>query len=300
MKFNQLRDFVAVAEAGSLRGASSRLGVAQPAITRSVQELERGLCSQLFIRGARGVTLTPVGQVFLTRAQGILEEVRRAREEVEQISGGSRGELVVALSTAAHFGVLPRVLRRFRRRYPEVRIRLIEGFLPMLEADLDRGRIDFYVGPHPQSAVSATLRIEKVLSNERVLVARAGHPRAATTRLSDLTDADWLTTSITRDAAKELNSFFAERGLPPPRLLYHCQTALSVLSVMLNTDTLAMLPRQWVDSPAMRGVLVELPVGARFPAPNLVLVRKAGLGLTPAGQHFVDLIRTVADPAPSS
>ena len=116
MKFNQLRDFVAVAENGSLRGAARALGLAQPAITRSIQELEHSLGAQLFIREARGVRLTPIGQDFLVRAMTILGEVRRARESVHQLQDGVEGELVLGLSIAGHLGVFGKVLNRFRTR----------------------------------------------------------------------------------------------------------------------------------------------------------------------------------------
>ena len=91
MKFNQLRDVVAIAERGSLRAAARHLALAQPALTRSVHELERELGVPLFERRARGMILTPMGEAFVRRASAVLSEVRRARDEVEQLHGGTRG-----------------------------------------------------------------------------------------------------------------------------------------------------------------------------------------------------------------
>mgnify|MGYP002622526106 CR=1 FL=1 len=89
---------MAVAEKGSLRAAARSLGLAQPAITRSIQELEHSLSAQLFIREGRGVTLTPIGEGLLLRAITILGDVRRAREAVSQQQGSAEGELVVQKS----------------------------------------------------------------------------------------------------------------------------------------------------------------------------------------------------------
>ena len=94
MKFNQLRDVVAIAERGSLRAAARHLALAQPALTRSVHELERELGVPLFERRARGMILTPMGEAFVRRANAVLSEVRRARDEVEQLHGGTRGRVV--------------------------------------------------------------------------------------------------------------------------------------------------------------------------------------------------------------
>ena len=147
MKLNQLRDVVAIAERGSLRAAARHLTLAQPALTRSVHELERELGVPLFERRARGMILTPMGEAFVRRASAVLSEVRRARDEVEQLHGGTRGRVVAGLSLAAHIALLPPALKPFRARYPQVQLHLIEGLYPALEAGLKDGSVDFYVGP---------------------------------------------------------------------------------------------------------------------------------------------------------
>lgn len=294
MKFNHLRNFVAVAEAGSLRSAARRLDLAQPAITRSIQELEHSLGAQLFIRGARGVRLTPVGQVFLTRARSVLHDIRRASDEVSQIQGAAEGNLTVGLSIAGHMGVLERVLRPFTLRYPRVRLHLIEGFLPTLENDLIAGSVDFYIGPVADGLVPADLTLVKLFDNERIVVGRRDHPRSGAGSLADLKDATWLTTSITHEAEDELTAAFTDLGLPPPHLMAKCQSALSILSVLIGTDMLAMVPRQWVDSPLVKDLVVPFQLREQFSAPPISLVHRTGLGLTPAADHFVTLVRKAA------
>lgn len=291
MKFNQLRDFVAVAEAGSLRAASRSLNLAQPAITRSIQELEHSLGAQLFIRGARGVRLTPVGRTFLSRARSILEEIRRARDEVGQIQGKTDGDIVVGLSIAGHMGVLDRVLRPFTQRYPRIRLRVIEGFLPTLEGGLVDGSMDFFIGPAIGGRIAPDLVLTKLFDNERLVIGRRDHPLAGARTLADLRDAHWLTTSITHDAEDELSATFAERGLPAPTLMGQSQSALSVLTLLLGTDLLAMAPRQWVESPMARDLIAPIALEERFAAPPIMLVHRAGLRLTPAAEHFVTLVQ---------
>lgn len=294
MKLNQLRDFVAVAEAGSLRGASRTLGLAQPAITRSIRELERALGAQLFTRESRGVRLTPVGEDFLPRAIAILGDVRRAQESVQQRQSSTEGELVIAFSVASHISLLPAVLPSFKRRFPGVRLRLIEGLFPALEPALRNGQIDHYVGPVPPGRMPRDLHLVKLFDNERVVVLRKGHPLAGTRNLADLAGASWLTTSVTRTTDDELSSVFTERGLPQPVLGGHGHSALSILTLMLHADHLAMMPVQWVRSPVFGDYLEELPLGERFPAPPIMLVHKAGLGHTPAGDYFQHLIEREA------
>jgi LysR family transcriptional regulator of abg operon len=294
MKFNQLRDFVAVAENGSLRAAARSLGLAQPAITRSIRELEHSLSAQLFIREARGVRLTPIGQDFLVRAMIILGEVRRAREAISQQQDDVEGELVVGLSVAGHLGIFANILRSFQNRYPGVKLRIIEGLLPTLEADLRNGLVDLYVGPAPEEAQPADLNVVKLFDNHRVVIGRRGHPLAGAKTLRDLADASWLTTSITRDAADELNQVFAEHGLGAPRLVCQSQSALSVITVLINSDILAMMPVQLIESPIADGLLEEIKLDREFAAPPIMMMHRTGIGLTPAGEYFIHLVRRAA------
>src|SRR5271165_1497595 len=178
MKLHHLRDIVAIAEHGGLRAASRHLQIAQPALTRSLSELERELGAPLFERHSRGMALTQMGRAFVPRATAILNEVRRAREEVEQLQGGTRGHVTVALSIAAHIMLVPKALRSFRVRYPNVQLRIIEGVYPTIESELRNGSIDFYVGPEPGHPVPSDLLQEPVFHNTRTVLCRRNHPLA--------------------------------------------------------------------------------------------------------------------------
>lgn len=102
MKLNALRDFLAVAERGGVRAAARHLGLAQPAISRSIAELEKELGAALFERHAKGVQLTPVGLAFLRRATAIHHEIQRARDEAGQLRGAVNGRVTLGMSTAPH------------------------------------------------------------------------------------------------------------------------------------------------------------------------------------------------------
>ena len=298
MKLNQLRDVAAIAKQGSLRGAARALGLAQPALTRSVRELEHELGAPLFERARRGMTLTTVGEAFVRRANAILTDVQRAQEEVEQISGGIGGSLVAGLSIAAHIALLPRSLQRFRKRYPDVRLRILEGFFPTLESGLKDGSIDFYMGPRPATPIPEGLLMEKLFDNTRLIICRSGHPLArratpgAPASLEDLTGAEWVTTSITHLADDELGAFFKKHRLPPPRLVAQTQSALSLIMLLLYSDMLAMLPIQFTQFALVKNAMTSIPVRESLPAPSMVLIRRAGLSLTPAAEYLVDLLRT--------
>jgi DNA-binding transcriptional LysR family regulator len=290
MKLHHFRDVVAIAERGSLRAAARYLKLAQPALTRSLGELERELGTPLFERQARGMIPTPMGRTFIERACAILHEVRRAQEDIEQQQGGVQGSVTVGLSIAPHIAVLPKALAAFRARYPGVRLHVIEGFYTTLESGLKDGSVDFFIGPAPGVPVSAGLAQDKLAANLRVVLCRQGHPLASAGSLAELTGAEWATNSITLRAEEEMGELFERHHLPQPRLALRSQSALTLLVTLTHSDLLAMVPVQWLQFAPVRESLTHIPVREILPAPDIVLIRRAGAALTPAAIFLLELM----------
>lgn len=296
MKLNQFRNVLEIAERGSLRAAARSLQFAQPALTRSLQELEHEIGAPLFERQARGMVLTPLGQAFVRRARTVLEDVRRIREEAEQMRGGGAGQIVAGLSIAAHMQLLPKALRMFRQRYPGVDLSIIEGFYPTVEKALLEGTMDFYVGPEADPAVAPGLQQTVLADNERIVIGRKGHPLAGARTLKELSEAEWANNTITQPADGELGALFDEHGLGRPRLALRTQSALSLLVSLASSDLLAMVPKQWAQFELMGDTLQVIPIRERLSAPRLVLVRRSAMPLTPAAEHFAQLLANNAAP----
>jgi LysR family transcriptional regulator, regulator of abg operon len=290
VKLSYLHHIVAVAERGSLRAAARHLGIAQPAITRSIRELERELGVTLCERRPKGVVLTPMGELFLKRAVTVLGELRRAREDIDQARGMTTGRVSIALSTAAQLALLPGALAGFRRRFPDVFLSIQEGLFPAIEAHLKSGELDFYVGPLPEQAPTKDLIVEKLFDNTRVVLARRGHPLAKAASLRDLVGARWIGTSVTQDSAAELGPVFQALGLPNPVIEMTLPSGPATTQAVVNSDLLVMVPEQWLAVSLASENLTTLPILEPLPAPPICLVRRVQMPLTPAAQYFADLI----------
>ncbi len=294
MKLHQLRDAVAIAERGSLRAASRHLQLAQPALTRSLSQLERELGSPLFERNGRGMALTVTGHAFVQRATAILNEMRRVQEEVAQLGGGGNGSVTLALSIAAHAALLPPALGPFRAAYPRIRLSIIEGIYPTVESRLRDGTIDFYIGPDAGQPLPPDLRKEVLFANTRVVVARHGHPLAGARSLAELSGAEWASTSVTLQADNEFAALFRSFGLTPPVLALQSQSALTLMVALTCSDLLAMVPIQMPASGSISHLLQVIPVKETLPAPTIVLIQRAALPLTPAATRLADMLRSAA------
>jgi DNA-binding transcriptional LysR family regulator len=142
MELRQLRHFVAVAEDQHFTRAAERLMVSQSGLSASIRALERELQTPLFVRTTRRVTLTEAGRALLGEAQRILAQVRSAHEAVAAVQGLLRGTLSLGTEQCIAGVHVARLLAAFRRRHPDVEIRLRQAGSGALAEEVAAGRLD--------------------------------------------------------------------------------------------------------------------------------------------------------------
>lgn len=294
MKLHHLRNVVAVVERGSLRAGAKHLGLAQPAVSRSIKELERELGLTLFERNKFGMTLTHAGEVFARRAKAIQAEFVRTLEEMEHLKGEDRGIITVGCSSATLIAMVPTIVNRFHVKYPNIRIKLLEGSLPMLEGQIRDGLVDLYYGPVAEGFVDPALVIELLFENERMIIGRKDHPLRHATTLAELVGATWVTTPMAIDSDSEVNSVFVAAGLPPPRIAMQASSAMNLAVIVATSDLLAPVPQQWMELIRATGLMERIPVSEVSKAPRICAVRRANVPLTPACEFLNDLAQRAA------
>ncbi|MEN9059675.1 LysR substrate-binding domain-containing protein [Ponticoccus litoralis] len=124
MDFRRLSYFVAVAEELHFGRAATRLGIAQPPLSRQIAQLEAGLGVLLFDRSRSQIRRTRAGDALLKHGRNILDQVERAEREVRRIGEGAAGRLRIAFVGTASHGVLPELIREFRNAYPDIELAL--------------------------------------------------------------------------------------------------------------------------------------------------------------------------------
>src|SRR6516162_2771602 len=129
MELRQLVYFDAVVRYGGFSRAAERLRVAQPAVSAQIKQLETELGATLLQRTTRRVTLTEAGEVFLARARQALEQLDRARADLDELSTVQRGRVRIGATLILGSLDLPSALAQFRRRYPGVRLALQTGLI---------------------------------------------------------------------------------------------------------------------------------------------------------------------------
>jgi DNA-binding transcriptional LysR family regulator len=192
MEYRHLRFFIAVAEDLSFTRAAERLNVAQPHLSREIRRLEERIGVTLFMR-ERQVTLTAAGQVFLAQARRILAVTDEAIGAAQRADRGETGRIRIGFSSSAGFGLLPDVVRRFRKQRPDVEL-LLSEFNSDHQPELLRGlELDVSL-LYPPDRADDTLSTELLLVEPLVAALPAGHRLAERDAISvsDLADEPWI------------------------------------------------------------------------------------------------------------
>lgn len=136
---SQLKTFIAVVDQGGFTAAGRRLGLSQPAVSRTVATLEKELGLPLFLRRGDGLALTEAGSIALTRAREAVRQLTLMRTEVAGLAGDITGSLSLASLPSATATLVAPQLRAFAQRHPAVTIRLLEGSEQEILDWLDQG-----------------------------------------------------------------------------------------------------------------------------------------------------------------
>lgn len=153
----QLKTFIAVADQGGFTAASRRLGLSQPAVSRTVASLEKELGLPLFSRRRDGLSLTAAGSVALTHAREAVRQLTLMRTEVARLAGDITGTLTLASLPTATGTLLAPQLRIFAQRHPAVTIRLLEGSAEEIRDWLDQGAAEAGVVSLPSKGLDVAV-----------------------------------------------------------------------------------------------------------------------------------------------
>lgn len=250
IEIRQLKAFIVVADKLYFGQAATALHLTQPALSRTIQQLEEAIGEPLLIRSNRSVSLTEAGRVFLDKAQRIVEELDDAVELTRQAGSGEQGRLRIGYTDMALLGCLPEVVQAFRERYPGVDVEFIyEPNAPQLQR-LEDGKLDV-------AFVSGTMQIEgfdaRVVQKERfVALLPPNHPLAEKTEiaLADLKNEPYVIGNRRnwRDYRRHLDAIFLEHGFEPrvAQEAFNSQAVFAFVAAGMGVSIHIESARRWI------------------------------------------------------
>ncbi|MDF9434901.1 pca operon transcription factor PcaQ [Chromohalobacter israelensis] len=302
VKLRHLMAFQEVARLQSLAKAAQALSITQPAMSKTIRELEEILETTLFERSPQGATLTTAGLTLLRHAGPAL---RSLGEGFQAVRDAAQQEAVVrlgALSTVEE-GLLPRALHRLHAQAPQWRVQVVTGPSAYLLSRLRMGELDAVAGRMSEAREIRGLQFEHLYYEPLVLVVRAGHPLLG----QDVLDAEalianaWIVPPTSTTLRDQVERFWVEQGAAPPRI------ALETLSLSLSrryalaSDALWVAPLDAVREDLRDGRLARLPVrlesrgGSVGVCTNIALPRNPGVDALSACLR--DIVAEMASPS---
>ena len=264
MRLQSIEQFIAVVDAGSIRGAARQLDMSQPALTRALQQLEEELGVQLVDRSSRGVTPTAAGSAFLSRARVAEAELRKAAEEARKVVGDGTRLLALGVSPVGASLLLPEMAITLQALHPKTRIRILET-TPSALLSLVRDEVmDLAVTQRTRIHLDAGLNYRPLAEVQMRIAVRPAHPllrklnKKGACNLADLVGASWLYMTAHDSSDDIVSRSFISSGLPVPLPAVHCGSYFVALDLIASTDMVGVLPPALLRSCMRSGQLVEL------------------------------------------
>ncbi|WP_435130735.1 LysR substrate-binding domain-containing protein [Actinacidiphila sp. bgisy144] len=179
LRLRHLTCFVAIAEERTLAGAAVRLGLSQPAVSKTLAELELVAGRRLVDRGRSGAALTDAGTRFLRHALEVTGAMASASQALVRESAPGVAPLRIGALPTVAGGVLARALARLHRERPHAWVQVVSAANPELVAALTAGRIDCAIGRMAEPSTMRGISFELLYTESLAVVARPGHPLAA-------------------------------------------------------------------------------------------------------------------------
>jgi DNA-binding transcriptional LysR family regulator len=253
--------FSTVATAGSLARASERLGVSQPALTKSMQRLERRLGVKLLSRSSRGIEVTDAGAAFLLRSRAISRELEVALQEARDVAGGQAGLLRIGATPAAANFALSALLPRLIEERPAARINFVSGFSDALLDAVANGDVELALLPLPER-MDPSLEMLHLLEDDYQVVVNDQHPLAAlaSVSMSDLAGCQWAGSSRQEFARVQLERAFALEAIALPNLVLEANNLPALLLAVSRMPLVSMVNSHAVSAQSLPANVVMLPI----------------------------------------
>jgi DNA-binding transcriptional LysR family regulator len=292
MDLKQLERFVIVAEMGNIGLAAARLGLSQPALTRSLHMLEETVGGALFDRLPRGVRLTAVGQALLPQARLVLADRARLAATIAAFKGLSGGSVVFGASPNLVETLGMDAVLAFARQHPRVGVTIHVGAFAELARGLREGDLDLALSTVGSETVPPELTFEPLFEQMMSIVARGGHPLAGADMVTfaELSTRDWIVTNGAA-AIAGLNRTFEAHGATPPFFAIRCQSLNLQKKLLLGGDYLAIMDQAFIRAELETGAIRVLKTQSEGVLLRSGLLYRAEDARTPAANALARCVR---------
>jgi DNA-binding transcriptional LysR family regulator len=298
LKLRQLEILLAVADAGSMAKAATRLAVSQPAISRAIADAEHTLGVPLFDRSTQGVEPTQYGRALLKRGIAAFDEIDQGVKDIEFLADPTAGEVRIGSGAGLSEGIVLAVINRLSRQYPRIvfHVAIIAGVT--LYDQLRERNVELAFARLSEPVREEDIDFEVLFEEPLVVVAGAENPwvRRRKIKLAELINEPWTWPLPGSEFDSLVVEAFRVSGLKPPRPTVYTHAVNMRISLAATGPFLAVVPAAIMSIPdkypSIRMLAVELPTTHR----QVGIATLKNRTLSPLAKIFLECAREAATP----
>ncbi|WP_394183069.1 LysR family transcriptional regulator [Marinomonas posidonica] len=262
LKLNQLRLISIISEYGQLGIAADEMAMTQPAASRMLSDIEQTLGTRLFIRHAKGMEPTLVGQAVARRAHNLIVELRDLAREVSELKEGGGGTTAIGAVTGAAVGFVIPAIQQLRAIAPRAEIDINVDTSDSLVRDLIAGHNDFVLARIPKQYDANEFKIFPARSESVQLVVRKDHPLANVEKIAvrDLAHFEWVMQSHRAPIREAVEAAFMEERAELPLSITNSTSLLALIAILVSSNAIAPMASEVCDLLVGQKVNAELKV----------------------------------------
>ena len=292
IRLRHLHTFVAVAQQGTLGRAAETLNLSQPALSKTLNELEQLTGTRLFERGRLGAQLTLVGEQFLTHAMKVLDALNSAGQALNRKEGLNNDIVRIGALPTAALGILPTVIGQFHKQQKDITLQVATMNNTMLLAGLKSGEIDIGIGRMSDPELMSGLHYELLFLESLKLVVRPGHPLLQeTVTLSRVMEWPVVVSPKGTVPRQNAEALLQSQGCKMPAGCIETLSASLSRQLTVDFDYVWFVPSGAVKDDLRRGVLTALPIATQGAGEPIGILTRVDATLTPGTHTLLSAIR---------
>ena len=292
IRLRHLHTFVAVAQQGTLGRAAETLNLSQPALSKTLNELEQLTGTRLFERGRLGAQLTLVGEQFLTHAVKVLDALNTAGQALNRKEGLNSDIVRIGALPTAALGILPSVIGQFHQQQKDITLQVATMNNTMLLAGLKSGEIDIGIGRMSDPELMSGLNYELLFLESLKLVVRPGHPLLQeTVTLSRGMGGPVVVSPKGTLPRQNAETLLQSQGCKIPSGCIETLSASLSRQLTVDYDYVWFVPSGAVKDDLRRGLLAALPVPTQGAGEPIGILTRVDATLTAGTQTLLSAIR---------
>ncbi|EDS6649647.1 LysR family transcriptional regulator [Salmonella enterica subsp. arizonae] len=292
IRLRHLHTFVAVAQQGTLGRAAETLNLSQPALSKTLNELEQLTGTRLFERGRLGAQLTVPGEQFLTHAVKVLDALNTAGQVLNRKEDASADVVRIGALPTAALGILPAAIGRFHQQQKSTSLQVATMNNTMLLAGLKSGEIDLGIGRMSDPELMGGLNYELLFLESLKLVVRPGHPLLQETiTLSRVMEWPVVVSPKGTVPRQNAEALLQSQGCKMPAGCIETLSASLSRQLTVDYDYVWFVPSGAVKEDLRQATLVSLPVPTQSAGEPIGILTRVDIPLSTGAQMLIAAIR---------